>query len=149
MNKPAEIDPVSQAITDILLAKDSKGERKYSPEEVRDFTVGCVFELDLDITPELQPVLLDFLSQFELPEDASDEALLETIRHYFVKYPLNPELMTAMNSFGRDQAMTGAKAPKDRGEQLAALRKIGKDDQLAAPEAKTGKAAPNVKRGLK
>ena len=141
-------DPVAAAITEILLSKTPDGDRKYGPEEVRDFAVSCVLELGLEITSELKPVMLEFCGQFELPADASGEVVNEAMRQYFVENPLNADMLKAIETLSRGSLLGGEHGYKDRGEQIDALKKIGNEATLSAPEAKMTGAKPKVKKGL-
>lgn len=140
---------IASSIASIMLAKDKRGELKYSRQERRDFAVWCVLNLGLPVTPEIQPIMLEFMGQFELPNDISDEQAAQAVDEYFKQYPLNKELVAAMSDWGRKEMLTGDKGYKDRGEQLKALRQVGKAEPLKAPKDTPKKKKPKVKSGLK
>lgn len=144
----AETD-VAASITNIMLTKNKDGSLKYSKLERRDFGVWCVLNLGLPVTPEIQPVMLDFMAQFEVPADATDEQAAAVVAEYFKQNPLNQDLVNAIASWGRKEMLSGDKGYKDRGEQLAALRQVGKNEPLKAPKDTPKKKKPKVKSGLK
>ena len=50
-----------------MAAKNKDGSLKYSKQERRDLAVWCVLHLQLPVTPQIQPIMEDFLSMFEFP----------------------------------------------------------------------------------
>ena len=144
----AETD-VAASITNLMLAKNKDGSLKYSKQERRDFGVWCVLNLGLPVTPEIQPVMLDFMAQFEVPAEATDEQAAAVVKEYFKQNPLNQDLVNAIAGWGRKEMLSGGHGYKDRGEQMAALRQVGKNDPLSAPKDTPKKKKPKVKSGLK
>lgn len=140
---------VAAAITKVMLEKNKDGSPKYSKLERRDLAVWCVLHLNLPVTPEVKPIMADFLSMFDFPPGSTDAQNAAMVNEYFDKNPLNPDLVNALAGVGRKEMLSGDKGYKDRGEQLAALRQVGKADPLQAPEDKPKKKKPKVKSGLK
>ncbi|MFH1809811.1 MAG: hypothetical protein ABIJ09_13780 [Pseudomonadota bacterium] len=140
---------IATSITNIMLTKNKDGSLKYSKLERRDFGVWCVLNLGLPVTPEIQPVMLEFMAQFEMPEETTDQEAAAAVENYFKENPLNEDLVGAIASWGRKEMLSGEHGYKDRGEQLAALRQVGKADPLSAPEDKPQPKKPKVKSGLK
>jgi len=148
MAKQQELEGQALRAQEIVSRRDAKGNRIYSKLEVRDFLVACCFELGWPITPEVQPLVLEVLSEVKVPADASDEMIAAGIKGYFTAHPINPRLVAEFGEFGRSEALKGTKGGVDRAEQLKALRATGKAETLAAPEDKK-KKKPRLKRGMK
>jgi hypothetical protein len=89
------------------------------------------------------------MSQFDVPPEATEAEAAAVVREYFKQNPLNADLVNAISAWGRKENLGGAKGYKDRGEQLPALRQVGKADPLAAPKDQPKKKKPKVKGGLK
>ncbi|MCP4499982.1 MAG: hypothetical protein GY822_08485 [Deltaproteobacteria bacterium] len=150
MELTAEQEAHSQRIEEILVQKDEDGEYVYTKNEVRDFIVASIFEMDLPMDERLEKVLLGFCEQFELPEDITDAQLIEVMKEYFVEYPLNPALLKEFDDFGRNVLLTRDEGYKDASTKLDTLQSTGKEDgtgaaPLANPEKK---ASVKPKRGL-
>jgi hypothetical protein len=96
---------IGKKIEAVLVAKGPDGEYIYSKQEVRDFIVACVFELGLDVTPDLQGSMLSFLSELSVPEDAPTETILEQVRLYFAANPLPKDLLAEMGQVTRSNAL--------------------------------------------
>jgi hypothetical protein len=99
---------IGKNIEAVLVAKGPDGEYLYSKQQVRDFIVACVFELGLDVTPELQGSMVSFLSELSVPEDAPTETILEQVRLYFAANPLPTDLLAEMGQVTRSSTLDGA-----------------------------------------
>ncbi|MBN2360369.1 MAG: hypothetical protein JXR83_13025 [Deltaproteobacteria bacterium] len=144
-----KLDRQAQRAREIVSQRDANGNPLYSRREVRDFLVACCFELGWPITPEVQPLVLEVLSEIKVPVDASDEMIVAGVKSYFVANPVNQRLVMEFGEFGRGEALSGAKGYKDRSEQLKALRTTGRAEKLKAPADKGKKRKPRLKRGIK
>lgn len=148
MAKQQELEGQALRAKEIVSKRDANGNRVYSKLEVRDFLVACCFELGWPITPEVQPLVLEVLSEVKVPVDATDEMIVAGIKGYFAAHPVNPRLVAEFGELGRKETLSGEKGGVDRAEQMKALRATGKAEKLAAPEDKKTKK-PRLKRGMK
>ena len=96
---------ISSQIEDVLVRKDAAGNYVYSKQEVRDFIVACVFELGLDVTPDIQGAVLSFLAEIHVEEDASATDILEHIRIYFQENPLPQDLLNELHGIVRKDVL--------------------------------------------
>jgi hypothetical protein len=153
----AKLSPEQQRIADrveaVLTAVRPDGEYRYSKEESRAFVVACVLDLGMSIPPELDGVFLRFLAQIEVPEDASDEVVVEAIRSHFQENPLHPDLVQEMQQLGRDEMLKNRddfSGDEASAERVSRLRAGGTSPERRAPKAATKTpVAPKVLKGLR
>lgn len=92
---------VSSQIEDVLVRQDAAGNYVYTKQEVRDFIVACVFELGLDVTPDIKGAVLSFLAEIHVEEDAAATTILEQIQLYFQEHPLPQDLLNELQGIVR------------------------------------------------
>ena len=145
---------VADRIQAVLVRKNDDGSYRYSKEECRAFIVAIVLDLGLELPKELEGVFLRFLAQIKVPADASDEAVVEAVRTYFLEHPLNPEMLAEMAEIARS---TRLNVTDDRDDAAVAARvgrarSVGRDATVRAPAAAVGPPSPanvKVKKGLR
>jgi hypothetical protein len=145
---------VADRIQGVLVRKNADGSYRYSKEECRAFIVAVVFDLGLEVPKELEGVFLRFLAQIKVPEDASDEAVVEAIRQHFLDHPLNPELLAEIAEIARSEHVSGKDGRDDAAvaARVGRARSVGRDGALRAPAAGPGgkSSAPvKVTKGLR
>lgn len=149
-NQVAEVKHplIVQAIQDIMVAKDADGEYLYTKDELRDFIVATSLDMGLDLPERLQTIVLNFLAKLQVPEDASDQVIADTIKAYFDQNPLNPDLLASFKKLSKSGVLTDESAFTRSAQNAKAMQSVGADSTLTAPEEKAVKSGKKPKRGL-
>lgn len=144
-------DEVSERVKAILVQKDAAGEYVYTKLEVRDFIIACVFEMDLKVTPDLEGAVNSFFADLGLKDSKKEpdpEEVVDAVRAYFEKNPLNPTMMEEFTGWGRNTLLSQDEGYQKTAEALAAVRATGADTSVRAPRAEEKKPDVKLKRGL-
>jgi hypothetical protein len=144
---------VAHRVSQILDAKDAKGELVFSNLEVRDFMMACTFELGLPLSWETQLVMNRFLEDLDIKsKQPTADDLVAAVQRYFDANPLNPTLSKVFQSLGSAEKQRGREGFKSDGARLnASLAATGLNMSRRAPHADHGikpGAGPRPKRGL-
>lgn len=154
MTDSPKLSPADQelaaSVQAVLCKKDPSGEYTFTKQEVRDFIAVCVLQLGMGVPPELQNAMASFIEDTGAADAKTDQELAERVAAYFKRVPLNPELVKEFERIGKRRLVLTEEGFKDASGQASAIRSVGGDASLNAPEAKPQKKkARKVSRGIK
>ena len=144
----SEKEIASARLEELLNQRESPDNYKYPRPVVRDFNAMCVFDLGLEITPELQQPMLNFFEQLGMEPDASAEDCDARIRAYFAAHPMDPRLAGELGSLGRDVLLGRVEGFKSTIEAMRAPISIGAQLAMHAPSDGSSQPKARPEKGL-
>ena len=136
-------------VQELIVQQDENGEYLYTDDEVRDFIVASIFGLNLPLDDTLERVLLKFCEQLEIPEETTEEEMVEYLRKYFEEHPLNPNLIKEFKELGRSELLRQKEGFKTSDEEAVSKKAAGNTEGPTAPRAAPAKRKDvKPKRGI-
>ncbi len=94
------------SILSIFERRHADGRFYYSDKDVRHFLPMMALSSNVDFSklPALQTVMQELYAKLGLPSTASADTVGKSVKAYYLKNPVNPELLAAYKAFCRSQA---------------------------------------------
>jgi hypothetical protein len=151
LEETPDTDRIATSVQEVLLRRGPDGERLYSRNEIRDFAVALMVQLDVEFPDEMKVLMIELCAEIGVDPDEGTAAVAPALGKYFKKNPLNKDLVDMLNQLGAGEVMAEREGYKeDDGGTKDAATAAGGDATLRAPITEDEKpdVTGKLKKGL-